>query len=73
MNIKLCEFIGFCQLFFRNDFMVRIKRLGLNWVSPVVPLSEIETLEHYKVYKNCTLKSFGVAFEENILNIYITC
>lgn len=73
MNIKLCEFIGFCQLFFRNDFTVRIKKTTLNWVSPVCKLSDIEYNEIYKIYKNCTLRSFGVTFEENILNIYISC
>ena len=72
-QIKLCEFIGFCSIFFRNDLTVRLKRANLNWASPVSTIAEIEKTELYKIYKNHFIKSVGISFYDDILNIYITC
>lgn len=73
MNLKVGEFVGFCQIFFRNDFTVRIKRAELNWVSPIATLANIQHTELYKVYKNCYIRSCGIVMDENVINIYITC
>lgn len=71
MDIKLCELIGFFQLFFRNDYKVSIKRLGLNSVSPSVPLSSITDQELYKVYKNNLVKSFGFCISDDKIHISV--
>lgn len=71
MDIKLCELIGFFQLFFRNDYNVSIKRIGINWVSPTVPLSSVMDQEIYKVYKNDLVKSFGFCISDDKIHISV--
>lgn len=71
IDIKLAELIGFFQIFFRNDIKCRIKRIGLDWVSDSVPLSEICNTELYKVYKKNVVRSFGFCIDSDCINISV--
>ena len=71
MDIKLAELIGFFQIFFRNDMKVRIKRLGLNWVSEPLNLNDIVDCELYKVYKKSVVRAFGFYLDSECIYISV--
>lgn len=71
MDIKLAELIGFFQIFFRNDMKVRIKRLGLNWVSEPLNLNDIVDCDLYKLYKKNVVRSFGFCLNSECINITV--